>query len=110
MVGLVRVDSQNSSSKYLTIGRSVASDARTPISNIVRNLNSDFSMVRLQTILESIQQMVPPNSPLIALPQQGVEAASNIVAVAPTVKNQWGESSGGNQLHDRAKRVQSEAA
>jgi hypothetical protein len=54
--------------------------------------------------------MVPPNSPLIALPQQGVEAASNIVAVAPTVKNQWGESSGGNQLHDRAKRVQSEAA
>jgi hypothetical protein len=67
MVGLARGDYQNSSSKHPTISGSEASDAWTPINNIVRNLNPDFNIVRLQTILESIQRMVPPDSPLITL-------------------------------------------
>jgi hypothetical protein len=45
------------------------SDARTPSSNIVRNLNLDFNKVRLQIIMESIQWVVPPDSPLVALAQ-----------------------------------------
>jgi hypothetical protein len=40
--------------------------------------------------------MVPPDSPLIALAQQGVEAVGNIVATTPTAENQRGEPSGGN--------------
>jgi hypothetical protein len=67
MVGLARGNSQNISSKYPTIGGSEASDARTPSSNVVRNLYLDFNVVRLHTIMESIQQMVPQDSPLIAL-------------------------------------------
>jgi hypothetical protein len=67
MVGPARVDSQNSSSKYPTIGESEASYARTPSNNIVRNLNPDFNTVRLQTIMESIRWMVSPDSPLVAL-------------------------------------------
>jgi hypothetical protein len=55
MGGPARGNSQNNSSKYQTIGGSKASNARTPSSNIVRNLNSDFNTVRLQTIMESIQ-------------------------------------------------------
>jgi hypothetical protein len=63
MVGLARTNSQNSSSRYPTIRGSTAFDARTPSSKVVRNLNSDFNDVRLQTI-------IPHDSPLVALTQQ----------------------------------------
>jgi hypothetical protein len=110
MVGPARGDSHNSSSKYQTISGSKASNAWTPSNNIVQNLNSDFNTVRLQTIIESIQQMVPSDSLLIALSQQGVEVVGNIVAAAPATENHRGEPSGGNRSHNRAKRAQSEAA
>jgi hypothetical protein len=99
MVGPDKGDSQNSSSKYPTINGSEASDAQTPSNNIVRNLNSDFNTVRLQTI------MVPPDSPLVALAQQGVEAAGNIITAAPGAENHQGDPSGGNRSHDQAKRA-----
>jgi hypothetical protein len=67
MVGPPRGNSQNSSSKYPTIGGSEMSDSRTPSSNIVWNLNLDFNTVRLQTMMESIRRMIPPDSLLIAL-------------------------------------------
>jgi hypothetical protein len=47
MVGPARGNSGNSSSKYPTIGGSETSDARTPSSNTVQNLNLDFNTVRL---------------------------------------------------------------
>jgi hypothetical protein len=50
--------------------------------------------------MESIQWMVPLNSPLIALAQQGVEVVGHIVAAAPTTENHRGEPSGGNQSND----------
>jgi hypothetical protein len=95
MDGPARGNSQNSSSKYPTIGESKASDARTPSSNVVWNQNADFNAMRLQTIMESIQRMVPQDSPLVALAQQGVEAVGNIITASPS--------------NDQAKRVQSEA-
>jgi hypothetical protein len=39
--------SHNSSSRHPTIGRSEASDARTPNDGMIRNLNSDFNAIRL---------------------------------------------------------------
>jgi hypothetical protein len=39
--------SHNNSSRYPTIGRSEASDARTPSAGLVQNLNPDFNVVRL---------------------------------------------------------------
>jgi hypothetical protein len=60
--------------------------------------------MRLQTIMESIQWIVPPDSTLAALAQQGVEAVGNIIAVAPTTGNHRGEPSGGNGSHDREKK------
>jgi hypothetical protein len=110
MVGLVRGNSQNNSSKYPTIGGSEASNARTASSNVVQNLNPDFNAVRLQTNMESIHRMVPHDSPLIALAQHGVEAASNIVTTAPSTENHQGEPSSGNRSNDWAKQAQSEAA
>jgi hypothetical protein len=80
MMAPARGNSQNSSSKYPTVEGFEASDVWTPNNNIVRNLNLDFNTVRLQTIIESIQRMVPPDSPLVALAQQGAEAAGNIIA------------------------------
>jgi hypothetical protein len=55
--------------------------------------------------MESIQRMVPPDSPLIALAQQGVEAAGNIIATTPMAENHRGEPSSGNRSHERAKRA-----
>jgi hypothetical protein len=46
--------------------------------------------------MESIQWMVPLNSPLIALAQQGVEVAGNIIVAAPAAENHRGELFGGN--------------
>jgi hypothetical protein len=54
--------------------------------------------------------MVPPDSPLVALAQQGFKTAGNIATAAPTVGNHQGEPSGGNWSQDRAKRGRSEAA
>jgi hypothetical protein len=71
--------SQNSSSRYPTIRGSEASDARTPSNIIIQNLNLNFIAVRLQTIMELIQCMVPQDFPLVALPQQGAEAAGKVI-------------------------------
>jgi hypothetical protein len=46
--------SHNSSSRNPTIGRSEASDARSPNVGIIRNLNPEFNAMRLQTIMETI--------------------------------------------------------
>jgi hypothetical protein len=89
---------------------SEASNARTASSNVVQNLNPEFNAVRLQTNMESIHRMVPQDSPLIALAQHGVEAASNIVTAAPSTENHRGEPSSGNRSNDWAKQAQSEAA
>jgi hypothetical protein len=55
--------------------------------------------------MESIQQNVPHDSPLIALAEQGVEGAGNIVAAAPSVKNHQGEPSSGNRSNNQGKRA-----
>jgi hypothetical protein len=46
--------SHNNSNRYPTIGKSVASDARTSSVGLVQNLNSDFNAVRVQAIMETI--------------------------------------------------------
>jgi hypothetical protein len=45
---------RHSSSGYPTIGRSEASDARTPSRGLIRNMNPDFNAVRVQAIMETI--------------------------------------------------------
>jgi hypothetical protein len=45
-------------------GRSEASDAQTPSTGLVQNLNSDFNAVRVQAIMETIQHMAPDGYPL----------------------------------------------
>jgi hypothetical protein len=72
MVAPAGAPSHNSYSRYSTIRRSETSDARMPNNEMIRNLNPDFNVMRLQTIMESIQRMTPKGSPLIALAQQGV--------------------------------------
>jgi hypothetical protein len=54
MVAPARGPSHNSSSRYPTIGRSETSNAQTPNDEMICNLNSDFNIIRLQTIMESI--------------------------------------------------------
>jgi hypothetical protein len=71
---------RNSSSGYPTIGRSETSDAQTPSTGLVRNLNPDFNAVWVQMIMETIQRMPPDGSPLALLAQQGDEATNLIVA------------------------------
>jgi hypothetical protein len=56
------------------------SDARTPNDEMIQNLNSDFNVVHLQTIMESIQRITPEVSPLVALVQQGAEVANHVIA------------------------------
>jgi hypothetical protein len=58
---------RNSSNRYRTIRGSEASDAQTPNARMIQNLNPDFNAVRFQTIMKSIQRMVPEGSPIIAL-------------------------------------------
>jgi hypothetical protein len=53
--------------------------------------------------------MVPENAPLVALAQQGVEAAGNIVVATPSAENRRGEPSISNRSKDRAKRARSKA-
>jgi hypothetical protein len=45
---------RNSSSGYPTIGRSEATDTQTPSVGLVRNLNPNFNVVRVQAIMETI--------------------------------------------------------
>jgi hypothetical protein len=109
MVAPNRDPSHNSSNRYLTIGRSETSDARTPNDEMIQNLNPDFKVIRLQTIMESIQQMTPECSPLIALAQQGAEVA-NVVVAQRSAGNPRGEPFISNRSNDQGKRAQSEAA
>jgi hypothetical protein len=97
----------HSSSGYPTIGRSEASDARTPITGLIQNLNPDFNVVRVQAIMETIQRMAPDGSPLALLAQQGAEAA-NLVVAEKSIGVPRREPSGGH--NDRAKRARSEVA
>jgi hypothetical protein len=60
---------RHSSNGYPTIGRSEASDARTPSTGLIRNLNLNFNVVRVQAIMETIQRMAPDGSPLALLAQ-----------------------------------------
>jgi hypothetical protein len=98
---------RHSSSGYPTIGRSEASDARTPSTRLIRNLNPDFNIVRVQAIMETIQRMAPDGSPLALLAQQGAEAANLVVAEKSTDLPRK-EPSGGH--NDRARRARSEVA
>jgi hypothetical protein len=91
---------RHSSSGYPTIGRSEASDVRTPSTGLIRNLNPHFNAVRGQAIMEIIQRMAPDGSPLALLTQQGTEAANLVVAEKSTDVPRR-EPSGGH--NDRAR-------
>ena len=93
---------RHSSSGYPTIGRSEASDARTPSTGLIRNLNPDFNAVRVQAIMETIQRMAPDGSPLTLLAQQGAEAANLVIAEKSTGVSRR-EPSGGH--NDQARRA-----
>jgi hypothetical protein len=80
MVAPVGGPSHNSSSRYFTIRRSKAFNPWTPNDGMIRNLNSDFNVIWLQTVMDSIQRMAPEGSRLVALAQQGAEAANFIIA------------------------------
>jgi hypothetical protein len=97
----------HSSSGYPTIGRSEASDARTPSTGLIRNLNSNFNVVRVQAIMETIQRMAPDGSPLALLAQQGAEAVNLVIAEKSTDVPRR-EPSGGH--NDRARHARSEIA
>jgi hypothetical protein len=98
---------RHSSSGYPTIRRSEASDARTPSTGLIWNLNPDFNVVRVQAIMETIRRMAPNGSPLAVLAQQGVEAVNLVIAEKSTGVPRR-EPSGGH--NDRARRAQSEVA
>jgi hypothetical protein len=84
MVALNGDRSHNSSSRYSTIGRSEASNARTPSSSFVQNLNPDFNAIQVQVIIETIQCMAPDGSPLDVLAQQRAEATNLVVVEKST--------------------------
>jgi hypothetical protein len=88
MVALNGDRSSNTSSRYPTIRRSEASDARTTSGGLAQNLNPDFNAVRVQTIMETIQRMAPDGSPLVVLAQQGVEVA-NLIIAEKLAGNDW---------------------
>jgi hypothetical protein len=98
---------RHSSSRYSTVGRSEASDARTSSTGLIRNLNPDFNVVRVQAIMENIQRMAPDGSPLTILAQQGAEAANLIVAEKSTGVSRR-EPSGSH--NDQARHARSEVA
>jgi hypothetical protein len=97
----------HNSSGYPTIGRSEASDAQTPSTELIRNLNPDFNVVRVQAIMETIQRMAPDGSPLALLAQQGAEAANLVVAESRSAFPEKNRLGGHN---DRARRARSEVA
>jgi hypothetical protein len=98
---------RHSSSRYPTIGRSEVSDGRTPSTGLIRNLNTDFNVVRVQAIIETIQRMAPDCSPLALLAQQGAEAANLVIAEKSTGVPRR-EPSGGH--NDRARRARRKVA
>jgi hypothetical protein len=98
----------NSFSRYSTIGGLEASDAQTPNVGMVQNLNSNFNTMWFQTIMESIQSMVPEGSPLVALTQEGVEAA-NLVIAERLAGNPRREPFVRNRSDDQARCARSEA-
>jgi hypothetical protein len=51
-----------------------------PNDGMIQNLNPSFNAIRLQTIIESIQQMAPEGSPLIALAQQETKVVNVVIA------------------------------
>jgi hypothetical protein len=53
---------------------------------MIQNLNPDFNVVWLQTIMESIPRMELEGSPLVALAQQGADVA-NLVIVEKSAGN-----------------------
>jgi hypothetical protein len=110
MVGPTKASSQNSSSRYPTIRGSEASDGRTSSNRVVRNLNLSFNTVQLQTIMESIQHLVPQDSPLVAWAQLGNEAVGQIIAAESSTDNHWGKPSIGNRSKDWAKCARSKEA
>jgi hypothetical protein len=95
MVAPAGEPSHNNSNIYHTIGRSEASDARTPNAGMIQNLSPDLNVMRLQTIMESIQLMASEGSPHVALAQQGAEAA-NLVVAEKSADNPRREPSVGN--------------
>jgi hypothetical protein len=99
--------SNNTSSRYPTIGRSEVFNARTPSGGLVWKLNPDFNAVRVQAIVETIQRMAPDGSPLAVLAQQGTEAANLVVAEKSAGFPRSEPSIGDN---DRVRRALSEAA
>jgi hypothetical protein len=107
MVAPNRDRSCNISSGYPIIGRSETSDAQTPSTGLVQNLNSDFNAIRAQTIMETIQRMAPDGSSLALLAQQRPEATNHIIAEKLVGVPQREPSIGHN---DRARRARSEAA
>jgi hypothetical protein len=87
---------RHSSSGYPTSGRSEASDAQTPSTGPIRNLNPNFNDVHVQAIMETIQRMAPDGSPFALLAQQGAEAANLVVAEKSTGVPQREPSGGHN--------------
>jgi hypothetical protein len=69
---------------------------------LARNLNLDFNAVWVHTIMETIKRMVPDDSSLAVLAQQGAEAANFIIAEKSVGIPQREPSVGCN---DRARRV-----
>jgi hypothetical protein len=63
MVALKGDSSNNTSSRYPTIRRSEAYDARTPSGGLIRNLNPGFNAVRVQAIMKTTQRMALDGSP-----------------------------------------------
>jgi hypothetical protein len=107
MVALNEDQPRYSSSGYPTIGRSEISDARTPSTGLIWNLDLDFNAVRVQAIMETIQRMAPDGSPLALLAQQGAEAVNLVVAEKSTDVSRR-EPSGGH--NDRTRCGRSEVA
>jgi hypothetical protein len=106
MVALNGDQSHKSSSRYPSIRRSEASDARTPSDSLVQNLNLNFNGVWVQAIMETIQRMVPDGSPLAVLAQQWAEAANHVVTEKSTGVPRREPSVGDN---DRVRCARSEA-
>jgi hypothetical protein len=71
---------------------------------MIQNLNPDFNAIWHQTIMESIQRMTPEGSLLVALAQQGAEAANFIIAQR-LAGNPRGEPFVGNRSNNRPKRA-----
>jgi hypothetical protein len=97
MVAPARAPSQNCSRRYPTIGRSEASDGRTPSDRLAQNLNPDINVVQLQTTMESIQRMAQEGSPLLALAQQGAKTANHVIAAERLTGSHRGEPSIGDR-------------